>query len=159
MRKLNCLLLLACGLPPLAAQAQVVKCTDPATGQVTYTDDHCAAGATGRHVMDKPSADQLAAREAEAERARLAQAIDQAQREAMRPSTPYYYPPAPAPSQASNCAQARSSLDAASNYKYVTPQASATLVAQAQQRVDTACAEPAPRVHVVRRYVPVTVRR
>ncbi len=159
MRKLNCLLVLACCLVPLAGQGQVVKCTDPATGKVTYTDDHCAAGTTGRHVMDKPTADQLATREAEAERARLTREIEQAQREAMHPSTPSYYTPAAAASQASSCAQARSSLDAATNYKYVTPQASATLVAQAQQRVDAACAQPVPRVHVVRRYVPVIVRR
>ena len=29
-----------------AAQAQVLRCTDPATGKVTYTDGRCGSGAT-----------------------------------------------------------------------------------------------------------------
>lgn len=144
----------ACCLLPVAVQAQVVRCTDPATGSVTYTDDRCVAGEPGRHVLDKPSAAQLAAREAEAERARQVLAEERAQRAAVQPYTRPYTPYAAVPSQAAGCAQARSNLEAASNYKYITPQASAALVGQAQQRVDAACREPAPRVHVVRRVVP-----
>lgn len=34
----------------LAAQAQVIRCTDAATGKVTYTDGKCASGATEREV-------------------------------------------------------------------------------------------------------------
>ena len=37
-------------LPPLGAQAQVVRCTDAATGKVTYTDGKCASGTTVREV-------------------------------------------------------------------------------------------------------------
>mgnify|MGYP003596957738 CR=1 FL=1 len=35
---------------PLGAQAQVIRCTDAATGKVTYTDGKCASGATEREV-------------------------------------------------------------------------------------------------------------
>lgn len=35
---------------PLGTQAQVIRCTDAATGKVTYTDGKCASGATEREV-------------------------------------------------------------------------------------------------------------
>ena len=34
----------------LPAFSQVVRCTDPKTGQVTYTDGKCAVGTTGHEV-------------------------------------------------------------------------------------------------------------
>lgn len=37
-------------LAPLGVQAQVVRCTDAATGKVTYTDGNCASGTTVREV-------------------------------------------------------------------------------------------------------------
>ena len=37
-------------LPLLGAQAQVIRCTDAATGKVTYTDGKCASGSSEREV-------------------------------------------------------------------------------------------------------------
>lgn len=49
MKVLALSILLVCS----AAQAQVVKCTDPKTGAVTYTNGPCAAGEAASQVQRK----------------------------------------------------------------------------------------------------------
>ena len=53
----------------LPAFSQVVRCTDPKTGQVTYTDGKCAAGTTGHEVEAKRSAEEIEQDRKAAERA------------------------------------------------------------------------------------------
>ena len=43
----------------LGAQAQVVRCTDARTGQVTYTDGACTPGAAAREVEPRKSAENI----------------------------------------------------------------------------------------------------
>lgn len=45
---------------PLPTLAQVVRCTDPATGQVTYTDGNCRRGEAAREVEARKSAQEIA---------------------------------------------------------------------------------------------------
>ena len=54
-----------------AAQAQVVRCTDPATGKVTYTDGKCAGGATAREVEARKTPEEI-----QREREQAAQALN-----------------------------------------------------------------------------------
>lgn len=53
------------------ASAQVIRCTDPQTGRVTYTNGSCRAGESRVQVQDAPSAEEL-----ERERAQAAAAIE-----------------------------------------------------------------------------------
>ncbi|MBP7414676.1 MAG: DUF4124 domain-containing protein, partial [Giesbergeria sp.] len=58
----------------LGAQAQVVRCTDARTGQVTYTDGACTPGAAAREVEPRKSAEDILQ-----ERQQAAQALEQKQ--------------------------------------------------------------------------------
>jgi hypothetical protein len=62
------------------AQAQVNRCTDPRTGQVTYTDGDCAAGAQAREIEARKTPEELQAERAQAaeaqQRLREQQAAD-----------------------------------------------------------------------------------
>ena len=58
---------------PHGAQAQVTRCTDPATGKVTYTDGECARGTSATEIERRKTDEELAqdrAREREALRAK-----------------------------------------------------------------------------------------
>ena len=69
-------------LPLLGAQAQVIRCTDSATGKVTYTDGKCASGATGREVEARKSPQEIQQEREEAAEA-LARKQQRLQAEAM----------------------------------------------------------------------------
>lgn len=60
-----------------AAQAQVVRCTDPATGKVTYTDGKCAGGTTAREVEARKTPEEI---QREREQAAEALALKQSAR-------------------------------------------------------------------------------
>lgn len=62
-----------------AAQAQVVRCTDPATGKVTYTDGKCAGGTTAREVEARKTPEEI---QREREQAAEALALKQKRLEA-----------------------------------------------------------------------------
>lgn len=62
-----------------AAQAQVVRCTDPATGKVTYTDGNCAGGATALEVEARKTPEEI---QREREQAAEALALKQKRLEA-----------------------------------------------------------------------------
>lgn len=68
------LLLLCASLLGLGAQAQVVRCQDARTGQVTYTDGACASGEKVREVEARKTAEEL-----ERERAQAAEALERKQ--------------------------------------------------------------------------------
>ena len=112
---------------PLGAQAQVIRCTDAATGKVTYTDGKCASGATEREVearktpqeiqQEREEAAEALARkqqrldaEAAADRldaARNARRAQQQQQQQQRATQAD-------PAQSAECASARRQLEAAS---------------------------------------------
>ncbi len=54
----------------LGAPAQVMRCTDPRTGQVTYTDGNCAGGAQAREIEARKTPEEI-----RAEREQAAEAI------------------------------------------------------------------------------------
>lgn len=67
----------------LGAHAQVVRCTDPATGKVSYTDGRCPSGAAVREVEPRKTPEELQReREAAAEALQRKQARQQAEAEA-----------------------------------------------------------------------------
>ncbi|MDY0107382.1 MAG: DUF4124 domain-containing protein [Giesbergeria sp.] len=57
-----------------AAQAQVVRCTDARTGQVTYTDGACPSSATAREVEPRKTEEEI-----RQERAQAAEALERKQ--------------------------------------------------------------------------------
>jgi hypothetical protein len=155
---------LCCTLPA-GAWAQVLKCTDAATGAVVYTDGTCAGRANSQQLMEKPTPAQLAELDAQAQRARAelaASGVRHARElEAERwqsQSRPVALAPGPA---VDGCTQARHALEAVANYKYVTPQQSAERMAEAQRWQDQACAGRGRNVAVryVRRVQPAAAVR
>lgn len=58
----------------VAAQAQVVRCTDPRTGKVTYTDGACTGGAAAREVEARKTPEEL-----QLEREQAAEALERKQ--------------------------------------------------------------------------------
>ncbi len=102
------------------AQAQVMRCTDPSTGQVTYTDGRCDRGASVREVEPRRTPEEIAqereqAREAlEAKRQRQqAEALaeqQQARREALE-SRARGREISTDPARSPECARSRRQLD------------------------------------------------
>ncbi len=96
------------------AAAQVVRCTDAATGRTTYTDGTCPRGDGAREVLPQKSAEELArerqqadealARWHERQRREDAERAAATRREADRPA------PAPHSGQSAACQQARQQL-------------------------------------------------
>ena len=66
--------MLCASLLAASAQAQVVRCQDPRTGQVTYTDGECTSGDKAREVQARKTAEELAQ-----ERAQAAEALERKQ--------------------------------------------------------------------------------
>lgn len=65
----------------LPAAAQVVRCTDAATGRITYTDGSCASGQAAQEVLPQKSPEELAREQQQADDA-LARKHERQQREA-----------------------------------------------------------------------------
>ncbi|MGE8320613.1 MAG: DUF4124 domain-containing protein [Comamonas sp.] len=72
-------MLAATALLAVPAQAQVLRCTDPASGRVTYTDGECAPGTAVKEVERRKSDDELAQEQARADQALRRQAERRAQ--------------------------------------------------------------------------------
>ena len=141
----------------LGAQAQVVRCTDARTGQVTYTDGSCASGSAGREVAPRKSPQEIAQ-----ERAQAAEALDRkqqrlqtealaAQTEALRNAerdraqAAQAAAAAPQPqdyARSAQCARSRRNLDIAAHSITRTAREQAVQVAAAQQQVDIDCLGP-----------------
>ncbi|MFT3812508.1 MAG: DUF4124 domain-containing protein [Acidovorax sp.] len=100
------------------AQAQVNRCTDPRTGQVTYTDGDCAAGAQAREIEARKTPEQIEAERAQAaealQRLREQQAAD-AEAESRKAAQQAHERTAPRPDYAHSaaCASARKNVEAA----------------------------------------------
>lgn len=84
MRKLPLGLLLGWALIACTAQAQVMRCVDAKTGEVTYTNGRCISGEMSTQIQAAQSAEEIAAERANAsqarERSKAQMARDDAQR-------------------------------------------------------------------------------
>ncbi len=147
MERLRVLAALAIGatLASSGLRAQVIKCTDPRTGAVTYTNSGCSSADRSALLLEKQSAEETArerVRAAESRR-RVQRELDglaarqRAERQATIAATPTY---AAAPQQVDKtktleCQKAKRSLDfAQSSITKSPPQLSAALV-----EVETSC--------------------
>ncbi|WP_298210121.1 DUF4124 domain-containing protein [Acidovorax sp.] len=134
----------------LGAQAQVVRCTDAATGKVTYTDGKCAGGATAREVEPRKTPEEIQReREQAAEALALKQqrleaenkaaeteAARNAQRDRARPAKAQDYARSP------ECARSRRNLDAVLNSSSGATYEQNLRAEAAQRQVDLDCLGP-----------------
>lgn len=138
-----CLLAAWAGLPSVGS-AQVIRCTDPVTGSVTYTDGECVKGQDRKEVAPRQTPEDIQRQYEQAHEAlRLQREQQQAQAAQAPPSGP---PPADRgaadPAQSAACLQARTELQGAMALDpllYDTP----ARIATAQQNADLACLTPA----------------
>lgn len=103
-----------------AVQAQVLRCTDPATGQVTYTDGSCGRGTSAHEVERRKTPEEIAQEREQARAALEAQrqrqqadalaAQQQAQREAQEART-RGREVSTDPARSPECARSRRELD------------------------------------------------
>lgn len=135
---------LACLCAGLAwpAAAQVVRCTDPATGKTTYTDGACGRGQAAREVQPRQSPDEIAQ-----ERAQAAEALER-KYERQQHENRLRQEPAPRaahahPSQSAQCQRERANLqDVMATLGRGMYDEQARLEA-AQRQADLACLTPA----------------
>lgn len=158
MNRLVLLALLA--LLPAVAGAQAIRCKDPATGQVLYTDQPCKGGELvvpkrSEAEIQQDAANAAAARERERDRAerREERAL---QREQLRAQQASARPPA-ASTDTEACRAAR----AEASFRAGSFSASAEEIRTARYNAALACGQPPPAdVVVVPPYVPAyPVRR
>ena len=138
---------------PQLASAQVIRCTDSATGKVTYTNSECAQGATMREVEARKSPEQI-----RQERDQAAQALaDRRERERLeaqelrdrraeeRAAAPTRLPLTPArdPAQSAECLQARRALQNVNASLGRGMYDEQVRLDQAQRQADLACLSPA----------------
>lgn len=137
---------------PLASPAQVVRCTDVATGKVTYTNGDCAPGAAVREVEARKTAEQIRQERAQAAEALADQrererqeSLEQRERRAAEQRTAAASartPVAADPAQSAECHQARRALqdvNASLGRGMYDEQAR---LDQAQRQADLACLTP-----------------
>ncbi|MFY3382922.1 DUF4124 domain-containing protein [Paracidovorax sp. MALMAid1276] len=140
-----------------SAQAQVVRCTDPRTGQVTYTDGTCAGGASVREVEPRKTPQELqqerelAAEALERRQQRLqaeaAAADATAQRNAERARARAAQTAAAAPqphdyARSPECARSRRSLDIVASGVARSAHEQELRLDAAQRQVDLDCLGP-----------------
>lgn len=152
MHKLFCTFVAAGGLVMAASSvhAQVVRCTDPATGKVTYTDGTCQSGASAREVEARKSAADIQRERAEAAEAlerkqQRLQAEAAAQAQAVRNAPP----PAPTAQQrpdyarSPECLRSRRNLETTISAGDAGTYEQSQRVEAAQRQVDLDCLGPA----------------
>lgn len=136
----------------LAGNAQVIRCTDPVTGSVTYTDADCAQGQSRREVAPKQTREDI---ERQYEQAREALRMQREQQQ-VQATQPPATPPSAAgrdtvePSQSPQCLQARAALQGAMALD-PTLYDTNTRIAVAQDNADLACLTPAQYARLQRR--------
>ena len=143
-----------CGSMPAAAQ--VVRCTDPSTGAITYTDGPCRRGEAAREVAPAKTPEEIAQERAQAEqaqaarRARLQQEAEQRRDAAAVPLPPPIPRPAD-PAQSSACQRARQALKEATDALGGGLHDEQARLDAAQQRADLACLTPAEQARAAAR--------
>lgn len=148
-RLLRHVLWLAALVLPWAAGAQVIRCTDPASGRVTYTDGECNQGQSRKEVAPKQSPEEIERQYEQAHEAlrlqrerQQAQAAQEAAAPPAAPTQPVTRPPVVDPAQSAQCIQAQAALRGAlalDPTRYDTN----TRIHAAQESADVACLTPA----------------
>lgn len=135
-----------------AAQAQVLRCTDPATGKVTYTDGRCGSGAATREVEPRKTDEEIrqereqAAQALERRQERLQAEAEQQRRDEAREARERRAQPrrdAADPSQSAACRSARRQLQEVTATLGRGMVDEATRLDAAQRQADQACLGPA----------------
>lgn len=134
-------------LAAFAAQSQVIKCTDPRTGRVTFSDSPCEVGQKGVEVLprrtpeeieqDRQRADEANARRAREQAEDRQRAADQAA--ATAAAMP---PPSPQPTSQANsnaCVQAQRELDMVAGSTTGNEEYRRNRINAATVRVNAAC--------------------
>ena len=141
-------LFVALCLLPVLAGAQAVRCKDPASGRILYTDQPCPGGelvvprrSEAELAQDAASAAQ--AREAAERREALTVQREQLRLEGARQAEAARVPPSPAESDGCRAARAEASFRAASRT------ASEEEIRTARYNAALACGQPAPAEIVV----------
>lgn len=150
---LRSLVCCATALLCLGAQAQVVRCTDARTGQVTYTDGACAGGATAHEVEPRKTAEEL-----HQERAQAAEALErkqqrleqeaaaarlQAEREALRQrEQAARTPPRPDYTRSPECQRSRRQWQELNDAQIREPLVHHPALDAAQRQMDLDCLGP-----------------
>lgn len=142
----------ALSLPGLA-DAQVLRCTDPSTGKVTYTDGHCNNGTAAREVEPRRSAEQIRQDREQANEAlerrqeRLKAEAEQDRRDEARSAREARNQPRndarADPSQSAQCQRARRELQEVTGTLGRGMVDEATRLDTAQRQADQACLSPA----------------
>ena len=133
---------------PLPSMAQVVRCTDPATGKVTYTDGDCGRGQSAREVEARKTPQEIQQeREQAAEALERKQERQQWERQQQRddePATRAARPRAtPAdPSQSVDCQRARRNLQEVLSTMGRGMYDEQARLDAAQRQADLACLSP-----------------
>lgn len=153
-------LLSFCALALLAAgaQAQVIRCTDPVTGKVSYTDGKCSSGSQIQEIEGRKSPEQIQAEREQAEHAqerrreRLQQdAREREQQEQQRKreqeaiarSQQAQQPKPPEdPAYSQACAQARRNLEEVQSTMGRGMYDEAARLSEAQRGAERACLTP-----------------
>ena len=139
------------------ASAQVVRCTDSATGKVTYTDGTCAPGTAAREVEGRKTPEEIlkereqAAQALEQKQQRLRAEADAAELDRRREAEQRAQRAAASPggdyAQSAQCARARRNLDAVAREVGRDPDLSGRLDA-AQRQMNLDCLGPSGYVEV-----------
>lgn len=142
---------------PSTASAQVMRCTDPATGKVTYTNGECERGSASRQVEARKSPEQIQQEREQAAQA-LADRRDRERREAAqdereRKATERSAASATAqndPARSAACQQARRALQDVNASLGRGMYDEQTRLDQAQRQADLACLSPAANAEAER---------
>ena len=146
---------LCTGLLAASAQAQVVRCQDPRTGQVTYTDGECSGGDKAREVQARKSAEELAQERAQAAEAlerkqqrleleKTRQEAETARLQAQRQRELLERPPAPRPNyaQSPQCQASRRQWQTLNEAQTREPMVLQPGLEAAQRQMDLDCLGP-----------------
>lgn len=125
------------------AQSQVLRCTDPRTGAISYTDGACDSGRQVKEVVPARSPEEIAR-----DRERTAEALArkaQQQREEAAAAAAHPLPAparAPGPGETVQCAQSRQQLQKLLNQASDDTQAYSLQIAAAQRQMELDCLGP-----------------
>jgi hypothetical protein len=150
MDKFLCAIATAGGLllGSAGVSAQVVRCTDAATGKVTYTDGACQGGAAAREVEPRKSAAEI-----QQERAQAAEALERKQQrlqaEAAAQAQSVRNTPVPAPetqrpdyARSPECTRSRRNLETTISAGNAGTYEQNLRIEAAQRQVDLDCLGP-----------------
>jgi hypothetical protein len=134
----------------LDAPAQVMRCTDPRTGQVTYTDGRCAGGAQAHEVEPRKTPEEIRAEREQAAEAlarkherQQAEAAEQRREEArQRAARPAGTAQQPDYAHSAACARSRRAVDEARSHSDTSTVDDQVRVQALQRQMNLDCLGP-----------------